>query len=677
MVGIVVVLIVFLSMIRKNRAASGEPEHLRRVRDLVNQGNYKQAAELQLARGHKEEAYNLLERGKLYDEAARLAEELGKYDRAARHAESAGMYERAADLYARVENFGMAARLYHRMGLFAKAAAAMERDASVEPQHLVNMWEQALMAILMASNNQALTSEQLKEIQDIANKAALIHERLGNLQRAIQLYEISQNRERAKLLEQRLQHNPLAQLTTGSTQTTKASMGGQYANLPTAFPSAGMFPTADGGLSSPLTPYPMDSGLLGASPETLRQLSQLVDSAVHRAIQQNPVKVQVVSLTNASELSSDDNVVQILDLETNTSTMVQRDSERYLLKEEIGKGGMAVVYKAFDRVLEREVALKFLPTGVTQSAKLLGLFEREAKAAAALNHPNIITIYDYGVMSQRPFICMELLKGMSLDKLLTQTEGKGLPLLSIFEISEGLLAALDFAHSKGFVHRDIKPANIMCTNQQLIKLMDFGIAKHGDSSQTTIIAGTPSYMSPEQMVGKNIDHRTDLFAVGATLYELLTGVLPFEGLMRHKLPPAPSHLRLLPKALDKVILNCMAFESQQRPQSAYNLRRILRDVRKEIERDPIYASQLETSSQLDSFFTTNPDMAPFLQSAHLPDATHNLSPEATLAASDPGQTHTSLLTDIIDDYEPPPKDAEIKTNSIDDLLATYLEDESK
>ncbi len=256
-------------------------------------------------------------------------------------------------------------------------------------------------------------------------------------------------------------------------------------------------------------------------------------------------------------------------------------TSRYAVAAKIGSGGMGEVFKAKDLSLGREVALKFLSSTMSGDETAMKFFLREARSSAALNHPVIVTIYDIGVLDGRPFIAMEFVDGTDLS---TRLEQQGpVALGHAINLISQLALALDYAHERNVVHRDIKPANIMQARGGVIKILDFGLAKaiQGGPRKSTVVAGTPEYMSPEQLAGREVDGRTDIFSLGVLLYEILTNTVPFEGALRaSNFEPVTSRAPQLPGVLDRIIEKAIALDPEDRFQRGRELSEALQSVPK-------------------------------------------------------------------------------------------------
>jgi serine/threonine protein kinase len=280
---------------------------------------------------------------------------------------------------------------------------------------------------------------------------------------------------------------------------------------------------------------------------------------------------------------------------------------QYEILAPIGAGGMGEVYRAKDLRLGREVAVKVLPAGMAHNDDRLARFQREARAVAALNHPHIVTIFSVEEAGGVHFLTMELVVGQALDRLIPES---GLPIGQIVEIASALADALVAAHEKGIVHRDLKPANVMVTHDGRVKVLDFGLAKEvgeavpDDATRTSlgntqagVVMGTPAYMSPEQISGRPLDYRTDIFSLGVMLHEMATGKRPFAGNSSAELisailrdtPPSVCEIRSdLPGDLARIVRRCLEKDPRYRIQTARDVSNEFRDLARQTQqgRDP-------------------------------------------------------------------------------------------
>ncbi len=290
--------------------------------------------------------------------------------------------------------------------------------------------------------------------------------------------------------------------------------------------------------------------------------------------------------------------------------MIGKSLSHFKITAKLGEGGMGEVYLGEDTELDRQVAIKVLPPDLADDPERLERFRREAKAVAALNHPNIVTIYAIEESEGTRFLIMELIEGKSLDALLSSGD---LPLAKVFDIAVPIADALAAAHDRGIVHRDLKPANVMVTGEGRVKVLDFGLAKLATEAAGSIgegleglptqaatatasltregaVMGTAPYMSPEQLQGLEVDHRTDIFSLGIVLFEMITGRRPFKGatgialassILKDSPPPVTELREQLPRHLARIVGRCLEKDAERRYQSVKDVRNELEDLREE------------------------------------------------------------------------------------------------
>ena len=324
----------------------------------------------------------------------------------------------------------------------------------------------------------------------------------------------------------------------------------------------------------------------------LRHLALLRNTFAPEPVKRKPVRAPVPEEPPVT----DDSAETTDPVEKSTAVVMNGNGQppaslgRYKILKELGRGAMGLVYLGKDPTIQRFVAIKTMRLDQFEEPdkvqEIKGRFFREAESAGRLSHPNIVTIYDAGEQDELGYIAMELVEGQSLKNW--SRKPNLMPLPQIVPTLASVAEALEYAHQQGVVHRDIKPANIMITKERLVKVMDFGIAKMASSNktQTDIVLGTPTYMSPEQIAGKKVDGRSDVFSVGVVLFELLTGQPPFTAdnlsallfaIAHHPHPDLHTLRPDLPPIFQEVVNRALQKELPQRYRRAGELAQDLRD----------------------------------------------------------------------------------------------------
>ncbi len=561
---------------RDERAAEEE------LRAALAAGDHRAAGDVQVRRGLLREASRIYERGGEHGRAGRVFLKLGEersaaesFAKAGEHAQAAGLFRKlgeplraaeqlersaaradkllAADCFREAGEHLRAARLLQDAEEYEKAADAFAAVEKLEALgYSLTMLENAALSVPPEGGRRADLWRRAAEVaQKLGQhaKAAKAFDDAGDLARAAGIYEHALKQfDMAAALHAELND-------AASVERLTLAAGGVEPVLARRAERARA--RGDGALAASLKTE-LDAATRKLSPEEIAGATMLAGPA--------PAAPEAVVAPDA----------------VTAEAPGPRPEDRFELLSELGRGGMGVVHKARDRRLDRLVALKFLPADLDAGSPLFRMFQREARAAAAHSHPGIVTIYDIGTLDGREFIAMELVEGTTLDEALA-TDGP-LPPLKALDVFERVLEAVEYAHGKNIIHRDLKPSNLMRTKTG-IKVMDFGLAKIVGANMTgqqTMIAGTPAYMPPEQLTGRT-DFRSDLFALGATFYELLTGVLP--GLSQRPAnlsqgyPTVRDRVPNVPRRLSDVIMRCLDLDPDNRPESATEVLREVREVR--------------------------------------------------------------------------------------------------
>jgi tetratricopeptide (TPR) repeat protein len=520
-------------------------------------GEFEKAAQSIHLIGDVMTAASHFEKAGNFEKAAGLYEEIQEFAKAAYCYGKAGNFEKAAELYEGLSDKLLSASFYERAGLYSKAAK-LYRDANQNQQAILNYQKhldeygedsQIAYALGVLYLREERTEEAIKIFQKLVPVEEYRRDALVNLAECFvqeQLYDIAIDR--------------YTECLGGETKVTFENRPVFY-GLGLAYELAGRLPNAK---------------------EIYEKI--LAVDFYYRDVRDRLKRVEelsaVFSEATGSPAASHSSMTRMVH---NLSDDMRR---RYQILSRLGEGGMGVVYLALDRKLNRQVAWKVLPTHLSNNEVLRQRLVREARATARLNHPHIVAIYDVGAEKNECFISMEYIKGINLRKILQEHER--LPVLQTLRYSLQIADALSQAHKENIIHRDIKPENIMITTDgDNVKVMDFGLARLADEVSLTregSLMGSLPYMAPEQVKGKDVDTRTDIYAMGIMMYELLAGRTPFVGgnlLAQHlhsEPPPLEKFCPDVPETFRGAIFRCLEKDREQRPKDGSELFELLRSV---------------------------------------------------------------------------------------------------
>jgi tetratricopeptide (TPR) repeat protein len=593
---------------------AGAKHKLARALLLTKQPARAAAVFAQLGR-HAEAAHHFQNAG-LWREAGDELLLVGSAEReAAELFERAGDLERAAELHQRLGDAESASRLFARAGMGVAAAETLLEARGRKPRWLkraaelyesASEWDLAaacyteageprLSAELYEKIGRHAQAAEAYEQAGVYERAAACHERAGQRAEARACFERAGDRMRAAELALE-EGNHLAAASTfyevGSYERAVDTLQRVAASSRDARPAARL-----------LARIFLEKGLIDRAKEKLGALAagsgygkddlELLLQLATALERIGDAAGAVEALEHISSVDSGYSDVEArlerLSERVNAVTspsLVPNSNDRYELRDEIGRGGMGIVYLASDRELERAVAIKFLPSELAANPQAVKMFRAEARAAAAMNHPNIVHIYDVAVVNDQPCIVMEYVQGRTVREVMRirgSSERQPLPPHRVAEIGRQMCRALAYAHRSNVIHRDVKPSNILLASDGSAKLMDFGISKALETGNEALTEakGTPQYMPPEQILGHEIDGRTDLYALGISMFEMATAQRPFSGdavvdQQLHAPLPDPRHLRPeIPEGLVKILMRACQKDPDARFASAHEMAQAL------------------------------------------------------------------------------------------------------
>lgn len=565
-------------------------------------GRLAEAAHYFESAGHWADAAACLHQLGCDREAAELYERADQLDQAAEILDSIGDADNAARLYARARMGAQAARAL--LGSGERTPAKLRRAAELlqgagATRRAAECWIEAgelrRGAELFEQEEDFERAAEAYAGAEVWSSAAMAYEKAGALEQARDAYERAGNRMRAARMNLSLGHKLEAAQTfyeLGAYERAAdvlQTIGDDAPDRRTAtlllgriFHEKGLFERAR-------------DTLLAIRPESPRgkedlELLELLADALERAgesMEALDVLEQIVEVDEKfGDVAARIERVQERVWGASSESASAYHTERYDLREEVGRGGMGIVYRAWDRELERPVAIKFLPHEFASNPAALKMFRQEARSAAAMNHPNIVHIYDVAVISDRPCIVMEFVQGRTVRELMRGRDGLARSPLRpqrVAEIAREICHALAFAHTQNVVHRDVKPSNMLIASDGRAKLMDFGISRAVEAGGEGYnkAKGTPQYMPPEQLMGSELDGRADLYALGISMYEMATGRRPFSGenvvdqQLHLKLPDPRSVKDDLPLPLVQIISKACEKEPDDRFSSANEMAEVL------------------------------------------------------------------------------------------------------